>query len=125
MNDLHESSVVFPADMLEHAYGDDFVKPALDLPVVTLQDRDLFVLTVCSGIPNLLLRNVHGGDGAAILFGGVLCESTPAAANVQHPVVWLEIDFLGDKIELLLLRLVQVFRSIEIGTTVLIVRIEI
>jgi len=54
------------------------------------------------------------------VLGGIAGITTPAAADIQDPILGLQIDFPADKFELFLLGFRQIVRSLKVGATVLI-----
>ena len=86
------SRIALRSDMLEHADGDDFVESAFG---------------VLSCVVNLLRGDIVAGDVTAVVLGGVVCKSSPAAAEVQHFVCGLELQLAADEFTFCLLRLIQ------------------
>jgi hypothetical protein len=110
--------------MFEHAHGNNFIKRASDIPVITFQDADRQMFAEIRGVPGLLSGNVDGGDGAAICFSRISRKAAPPAADVQNVVLPPDSCFAADQVELFLLGAVQVGGAVEVSAAVLIVGVE-
>ena len=105
------------ADMFEHTDRGDGVEPALDLPVVTLDDRHPILHPEfprpLPGIGRLLAAQRHPGRLHSVLDGGVQDQATPAGSDVEHAITRLETEFAADDIELAVLCLVERFERVQ------------
>ena len=85
------------AERFHHFDGDDLVELAIQPPVVLQQDvhavRDALALEALLGEIKLRLRDGDGRDAAAVRLHRVAREAAPAAADFQHVVAALDVEF--------------------------------
>ena len=121
---LHEGPVILQTHVLEHADGDDLVIGAVEIAVIPFDDLHGEPLARFAGVFDLPVRYIDGGHTASAFFGHVSRQAAPAAADVEHAVVRLEVELAADEVHLFHLGLVQVVRPVEVGATILVVRIK-
>src|SRR5437870_4378897 len=97
-HDIHEVSEVLPADVLQHAYGDDGVELSADVAVILKPNVDRKVLALGCGVGELLLFDRHGYTHhvAAVLLRRVERESAKAATQIDNAHPGLQVRLLAD-----------------------------
>ncbi|KAJ8574963.1 hypothetical protein ON010_g4243 [Phytophthora cinnamomi] len=103
---------VLEAHGLDHGDGHDAVELAVHLAVVTvLEAREVahaLALGPLAGALELLVGDGDARDVHAVLLGQEAAEAAPAAADLEHAHARLELELLGDQVQLVALRGVQV-----------------
>ncbi len=74
-----------------------------DVPVVDQAQVDIELPPHLASEGELVLRQGDTHDRAAVALRGVRGETTPAAADVEHPHAGLETELAADEVELRLL----------------------
>ena len=126
VNDRKNGAVVLVTHVLEHSANQDLVEMLSTVhvgQVAVIRLDDLYRQTsgVFARVLDLFGRNAHSGDFAAACLGCVFCKATPAAANVQHPVFGLDIEFVAQHFQFFDLGVFQRFGFIEKTAGVLVV----
>lgn len=88
MNDLHKRPVIYAVDMLKHTDGNNVIENFIDLAIVTIMKGYRQPLTYFSRFLQLSARDIHRRYFAAILFGKVTGQSSPATANILQMIVF-------------------------------------
>lgn len=107
--------------MLAHFQLSDLVVfRAGDIAVIHADNAALFLgdagLTESIVTPgSLVLSNSETGHLCTVVETGELGQSTPAAANVQHGLAFLEADLLANNSHLVILQFLQGFFTIGVG----------
>lgn len=116
-----ESSKLANTDVLAHFQLSDLVVfRAGDIAVIHADNAALFLgdagLTESIVTPgSLVLSNSETGHLCTVVETGELGQSTPAAANVQHGLAFLEADLLANNSHLVILQFLQGFFTIGVG----------
>ena len=86
-DNFHVVSVILRADVLEHANANDAIKSFCEVTIVLEPDFDGEAPARFGRITALLFGNSDPDNAASIVFGSMLGEPTPSAANIQkiHP----------------------------------------
>lgn len=117
-----EASKVTDTDVLGHLKTGDLVVAALgnrNVAVVhaenlalLLGDANLAHGAVAPG--GLVATKSNTGDLGAIVFAGKSGEGAPAAANIQHSLVLLELNLLADNSQLVVLELLKALLRVDV-----------
>jgi hypothetical protein len=103
--------VVLVTHGFEHFNAHDLVKLSAQAAVVFEQQLDALPCPAprenFTRVVVLLLADGRGGHAAPVGFGGVGREATPAGADFEHVVLWPQLEFAADAVELADLRLLQ------------------
>lgn len=116
-----ESSKLANTDVLAHFQLSDLVVlRAGDVTVIHADNAALFLgdagLTESIVTPgSLVLSNGETGHLCAVVKTGELGQGTPAAANVQHGLAFLEADLLANNGHLVILQFLEGFFTIGVG----------
>ena len=86
-DNFHIVSVILRADVFEHANANDAIKPFLQVTVVLEPDFDGEAPARLGRITALLFGDRDPNNAAFIVFGSMLGQPTPSAADIQkiHP----------------------------------------
>jgi len=96
----------------------------VQVAIVLEEDGDVEVRAALLRHFLLLCRDGNAHHADLVVFGHVVSQPAPAAADIQHPHTGLKLKFTADQIQFSLLRVIESFRVFPVRAGILHIRVE-
>ena len=105
--------------MLKHAHGNNAIKLLVEVAVILQTDINVETLTALPGHFLLFGRNGYADHADAVVLRHKIRQTAPATADIQHTHAGLQLQFLANQTQFILLGFFEGCRLFPVGAGVL------